>query len=322
MTALVCLATCNGERWLEEQVESLLAQDYREWRLLVSDDGSTDATPMLLQHWARRDSRIELLPPLPRRLGACANFERLLRAAQAIVKKADFIALCDQDDRWHRSKLDRQHALLAQHSAVCSDLNLIDAEGAMQAPSFLASLRTPANPGLRELLAQNWVIGCTLAIRPAVLDLALPFPGGLRNHDWWLALCSLCASAEASLALVPESLVDYRQHPHNAVGAYRPHRQLWRVLPLVRRQRAVLQSQIHAIAVLQERLLARELEPPALLRDYRHGLEEAGVLGRPMLFLRGPFAPSLMPLRLVRAAASLQPFEQSSEDRSGKAGPG
>jgi hypothetical protein len=165
---------------------------------------------------------------------------------------------------------------------------------------LLQQLRAEERPTLGSLLAQNSVIGCTLALRPTVLDIALPFPRELCNHDWWLGLCVL---AQGVLYVNREPLVRYRQHASNTVGAYRPLRQLPRLRALLERQRRVLRGQLLAVEALEKRLLARGLEPPAVLERYHRMLSGRYSSIRGLAF--GPFAAPLLPLRALRTVAAL-----------------
>ena len=97
----VVLATCNGERFLELQLQSLRDQQRRPERLLVLDDGSSDGTLSILERWQRlHPGWVQRLPAAPHRLGPTATFNRLLQASSAPC-----VALCDQDDIWHPNRL-------------------------------------------------------------------------------------------------------------------------------------------------------------------------------------------------------------------------
>lgn len=300
---LVALATHNGGEWLSFQLQSLLAQEDADWHLLVSDDQSSDGTRDLLQAFSARDSRIELLPPRTGALGACANFEYLL----GVVRERDstgreLVALCDQDDVWRVDKLASNRGALAQHLGCCSELDLMSADGQLTGERLLKQLNGPTRLDTSTLLAQNAAVGCTMAFQSRVLELALPFPPGLLNHDWWLAMC-ICSLGE--LQFIPDPLVHYRQHRGNVVGAYRPLRQILRLPTLIARQRSVLRSQRLAVMVLKERLLQLGLETPPDLDSYHHALG-APSLTRVRSLLGGPFAAPHFPLRALRGLAALR----------------
>ncbi|WP_439107100.1 glycosyltransferase family 2 protein [Congregibacter sp.] len=301
MTAIICMATYNGARWLGEQIDSLLKQTDENWRLLVSDDGSTDGTAEIVREYAERDSRITLLKQRDSEPGVVANFEYLL--SEAMSGDADFVMLCDQDDVWRPDKVALQRAQLENARACCSNPTLTNAAGEPLGIQLLSQLNADKEPGISSLLAQNPVVGCTLAMTPAVLELALPFPENLQNHDWWIALCALC---EGPLFCDDQALVNYRQHDANVVGAYRPLRQLGSVRQLLSRQRRVLHSNLIALESLRERLSERGIQHPYQLDEYLHCVGSPSLRTRVRALASGEFAAPHRPLRALRIAASLK----------------
>lgn len=222
----ILLATYNGARYLPVLLASLEAQTYSRFRVLISDDGSTDDTPALLRDWAARmgDDRARILSFSTRAGGACQNFGRLLAASDA-----DYVLFSDQDDRWHPTKVARTlealQALESQHGtrhpclAFC-DLRVVDADLTVLHPSLWAFQGLDVGSGLhpRHLLIENVVTGCAMGINAAARRLGLPIPNQAIMHDWWLALC--CAFS-GHITAMPEALIDYRQHGGNDVGASR-----------------------------------------------------------------------------------------------------
>ena len=222
----VVLATYNGQRWLPELLESLAGQTRLPDELVVCDDGSTDGTRAVLDDFA------ETAPfPVRRfdndvRLGPVRAFERALEAATG-----GLIALCDQDDRWHREKLHVLEAALAAHDTVLafSDAEMVDEDGAGTGDRLWAQLgfrrreqdslvSSPPGPILRHSVAS----GCTMVFRRSILAAALPFPAVLDMvawpvlHDRWLSLIAGCAGR---VIPIPAPLIDYRVHPGQSVGA-------------------------------------------------------------------------------------------------------
>ncbi|GAB5415379.1 MAG: hypothetical protein Cons2KO_29820 [Congregibacter sp.] len=305
MTPLVCMATYNGMRFVREQLDSILKQSLPAAKILISDDGSDDGTPEILADFAKLDPRIELLPPRsPRGNGACGNFEYLLKTAQTRLPDEDvFIALADQDDIWLPHKLETMADVLRQFHGCYSDLTLMHADGHDLGDTLLQQLRAPSEPSLRSLLAQNAVPGCALALRREMLALALPFPKDLVNHDWWLAVC---LAAQGTLAAIDEPLLRYRQHAGNAVGAYRPLRQLMRLSSLVQRQQRVLASQRVAVEELVQRLEKQPSPAVPVLENYVARLAHRSSTQRVRSMLFGPFAAPLPALRMLRAVAAFR----------------
>lgn len=252
----VVMATCNGERFLDEQIVCILQQTVTPQRLLVADDHSSDLTVQCLRYWQKYSAvPIELLPSADlERLGSCRNFERLLQASAA-----SYVMLADQDDLWDLNKAERllhQMALMEQHWGsespllVHADLRLIDAEGRALCPSFhrLQGLK-PERHGLLEIGLQNVVTGCASMINRACVLQALPFPAEAVLHDWWLALV---AAEAGGLAYLREPCMSYRQHRTNVVGAVGWRRQLM--------------LRIHGVVAPNARAVVVRLISPGLLQ--------------------------------------------------------
>lgn len=238
-TILVLLPVFNGARYLSEQIESILAQQWQPQfpatdavrvLLLCRDDASTDNSLALLRDYAARyPDSIRLLEDDAGNLGAAGNFSALMRVAgnEAVSHSGSppYIALADQDDIWRADKLQRGlAAMLAAESGdtetpvlVHSDLQVVDAVGNPIAASFMSyqGLR-PARASLSAQLLSNTLTGCTAMMNPALIRRALPVPAAAVMHDWWL---SLVASAFGRRRYLDQPLVDYRQHDSNTIGA-------------------------------------------------------------------------------------------------------
>lgn len=215
----VVLATWNGEAFLGEQLQSLWEQSLRPARVLVHDDGSSDGTLAILQHWiALHPGWILLLPAVPCRLGPTAAFDRLLRAS-----RAPYVALCDQDDVWFVSRLATG---LCQLKAVQlrlgegtpllfhSNAKLIDGSGSLLPRTLWQWHRSSMQmPALLGLAHHNQVTGCTMIANRALLQQALPIPGAAVYHDNWLALV---ARHSGMLLACQDFLLAHRRHLGNS----------------------------------------------------------------------------------------------------------
>jgi O-antigen biosynthesis protein len=202
--------------WLQLQVATILAQEGVEVSLDVTDDGSGTDTGILLEQLCAADPRCRWTTGA--RLGSAANFARGLARAPRDV---DAILLADQDDVWEPDKAAVLVATLAEgHLLAHSDARLIDADGALLPGTLFEHEGRDATATTQEsLVVRNVVTGCTAALRPEVLEAALPFPslvGGAVHHDLWLALC---AAGRGTIGTVRRPLLGYRQHGANVVGA-------------------------------------------------------------------------------------------------------
>lgn len=209
MRVVVVMSTYHGERFVAEQVRSILKQLPPQGRLYVRDDGSTDRTAELIE--AIEDSRIWL--SRGSNIGFARSFFALLEMVRA---DADLIMLSDQDDVWLPGRVDRaaQHV---RHSAgptlYCSRLELVDE--ALRPLGF--SSAWPRGPSFANALAENIVTGCTVAMNRAAVELVLRLgdPRAIHFHDWWMYLV---ISAFGTVIADPTPTVLYRQHGGNVVG--------------------------------------------------------------------------------------------------------
>ena len=201
----IALCTYNGERFLEQQLDSLLAQDHQPLELVACDDGSTDGTWAILQRYAPRFGRAQLLRNASN-LGVHANFQQALLACQG-----EWIAPCDQDDIWEPHKLSRLLAEAGDALLVYGDSTLIDAQG--QRLGERVSDRLPMIAGSHPLafVFGNCVSGHAALLRRALVERATPIPTGLY-YDEWLAFV---ASSLGTIRYVDEPLVQFRQHGGN-----------------------------------------------------------------------------------------------------------
>ncbi|MFD6176656.1 MULTISPECIES: glycosyltransferase [unclassified Isoptericola] len=219
MTVEVLLATYNSERYLGPLLESLAAQTYRDFRLVVSDDVSTDRTLELVDAWAGRFAH----PPRVLRRsvpsgGAAANFAALLAGS-----RADHVLLADHDDVWLPDKVEaglaRVRALEREHGAdvpvlVHGDLEVIDGDGRPVAPSFWAfkSIRPEYGSRLRTALMHPTVTGCTAVLNRSLVERVGRIPPAAVMHDWWIGLV---AAAFGVVDHDPEPRIRYRIHGGN-----------------------------------------------------------------------------------------------------------
>lgn len=216
----VALCTYNGERFLEAQLASILAQTSPPAEIVIADDGSTDGTLEVVARVAETSVVAMRVLPSVRRLGVTANFQRAVEACAGPL-----IALADQDDVWHLERLaaaaavfDREPDVLLVHS----DARLVDADGADRGDRLMASLRpTPdekrilaTGRPLAAYLRRNFVTGTTVTFRQSLLADAVPFPPSWV-HDEWLATV---AAIRGRVRYLDRALVDYRQHGANEIG--------------------------------------------------------------------------------------------------------
>lgn len=231
----ILLPTWNGENYLHEQVDSLLAQDYPDFLIVSRDDGSRDSSPAIIADYAARfEHRFHIVPADGRNLGASGSFAFLMAYAlqhkDVLGLTSAWVMPSDQDDVWHPDKLRLSMARMQEMEArypgrpllVHGDLEVVDEARRQIAPSFVRYQGLqPLRNGFARLLVSNTVTGCTALCNEALLRRALPIAGQAVMHDWWLALV---AGAFGKLSFIDTPLLQYRQHGANTIGAkeYQP----------------------------------------------------------------------------------------------------
>ena len=209
----ICMATHNPPSdLLEMQLASIREQSHRRWVCLISDDASSEDRFAALRRAVGDDSRFAISRS-PRRLGFYRNFERALRM---VPDDVEFVALSDQDDRWHTDKLATLLEARGDAALVYSDARLVTRDGTVLANTYWG-VRTPNHHDLLSLLVANSVSGAATLLRRDLLDVALPFPPDQFSHyhDHWLALVAL---AQGQIGFVDRPLYDYVQHGGAVLG--------------------------------------------------------------------------------------------------------
>lgn len=219
----VLLAAYNGDKYLNDQLDSIMAQSYPVWRLTVRDDGSTDNTVKIIKDYIGKfPGKVRLVDGGPKRLGPCGNFSKLLE-----VSEAGYVMFSDQDDRWLPDKVELTLRAMLESEArfegapvlVHTDLYVTDGDLNVISKSFWDYHKLdPLKKGLNSLLTFNNVVGCTVMINSALRRLATPVPQEALVHDAWLALV---ASAFGHIEHIGAPTVLYRQHGENVLGVTR-----------------------------------------------------------------------------------------------------
>lgn len=198
----IALCTYNGERYLAEQMNSLLTQTWSHLEIIVVDDHSSDGTVAMLEAFAKHDPRIKLHKN-PHNLGTNKNFDLAMSLC-----RGEFIAPCDQDDIWHPEKLSRLHAHIGEQLMAYCDSELMDADGSSMGKRVSDRLNMYEGNNACVFVFGNCVSGHAMLFRKELLTKAPPIPN-IKFHDWWLAYC---ATALGGIAYLHEALVQYRQH--------------------------------------------------------------------------------------------------------------
>ncbi|KIL38721.1 hypothetical protein SD70_24645 [Gordoniibacillus kamchatkensis] len=217
----ILLSTFNGEKYLPDLLQSLEAQTFREWKLIIRDDGSTDETISILQKFKNNSGRSVEIIESDANLGPCKSFLTLLKYSEA-----NYVMFCDQDDVWLPHKIQfllniaKNEELKYNNKPllVHSDLIVTDRNNSIISQSFWKYQNiNPKRKKLNELLVQNNVTGCSLIINRKLADLVCTSDIGIIMHDWWIAII---AAALGEIIYTNNKTIMYRQHSNNDTGAH------------------------------------------------------------------------------------------------------
>nr|WP_263324800.1 glycosyltransferase family 2 protein [Neobacillus sp. Marseille-Q6967] len=212
--AQILLSTYNGEKYVAQQLDSLLKQDYENLDILIRDDGSKDNTVSILEHYVNENPNIKLIKGVNK--GVISSFFELVQNAS---EEADFFAFCDQDDYWKSTKVSRAIHLMEQENEripllYFSRLDIVDDNLQLLKQSQIP----PKGAGFENALIQNIATGCTIVFNRTMLNLFksnIPSVDMVMMHDAWFYLLG---TAFGKIIYDEESHLLYRQHSSNTLG--------------------------------------------------------------------------------------------------------
>ena len=285
----------NEEKYLEQTIQSVVAQTVRPMKWVVVSDGSTDRTLDILRAYSERyPDRVLILADEHRGLGATQNFAHLLLHATA-----PYIAFCDQDDIWLPEKLEwslrelkrLQLEFPGKPVLVYSDMQVIDADGNLLASSAWQQLNLdPKYFTLNRLLIQNIPHGCTMMIDRAMQELVCPIPAEAMLHDHWIALSAVLLGAHQA---IDTPLVLLRNHGGNVTrretGTGEKLERYWKNLRSDAAYEAMVQQRVAQASALREKYGKRLEDTERRTLDQFVMLGSTRGLLRKWLYLRNGF---------------------------------
>jgi len=197
----IALCTFNGEKYLAEQIESILTQTYTNFELVIVDDGSTDETNAISKAYADKDARIKHFVNA-HNLGFNKNFEKALS-----LTTGSFIAISDQDDIWEPNKLEVLLNTIGDNWLVCSNSAYVTESGEPTGRTLMGELNFGGRD-FRSMLIMNFVTGHTCMLSRDFLPYILPFPQK-GYYDWWMGFIAIY---HKKLAYANRVLTKYRMH--------------------------------------------------------------------------------------------------------------
>lgn len=216
----ILLGTYNGDKYIATQIDSLLNQTISDWTLYISDDGSTDKTPLIIERYAKNYSNIILIKNSTKKLGAKNNFLRLLEYVNS-----KYYMFCDQDDIWLPEKIEVSlyHMRKIEENSpkipivIHTDVILVDSKLKVIAKSFWKEVRI--NPDKLKhynyLAICSYSLGCTMLFNSLAKEKSFPVNEKALMHDWWISTQVIKTGIIYS---VYEQTMLYRQHENNVSG--------------------------------------------------------------------------------------------------------
>lgn len=204
MKVSVAMATYNGEKFIKEQVDSILSQLSNDDEIIVSDDRSTDNTIQILEGY--NDSRIKIYTN--KNKGVISNFENAIYHCDN-----DIIFLCDQDDVWLPNKVQVIKDYFIEYkdvNLILSDCYVTDGNLKVTNESFF-KIRNSKRGILRNII-KNSYLGCAMVFRKELKPIILPMPKNTPMHDMWIGVL---AEMTGKVLLVNDRLFYYRRHDFN-----------------------------------------------------------------------------------------------------------
>lgn len=219
----IMMATYNGEKYLKQQIDSILRQTYTNWHMIIQDDGSTDSTYSILKKYAENDKRISIMRHLGKNHGAYYNFHSLANECKK-QKKYDYYMFCDQDDIWYEDKIkkllnlmilqDNSNPLLAY-----ADMRVVNEKNVTVLNSINSTLGMDYINKYSTFFSHN-IYGCNIILNQK-LFFTVPFIDTEEDTTRYLSHDNLYAKFAAitgNIVYFPEILMDYRRHGENVTS--------------------------------------------------------------------------------------------------------
>ncbi len=201
----VVMASYNGEKYISEQISSILNNLGESDELVISDDGSTDETLHIIDSYIQKDSRIKLVKGPGK--GVKANFANAMKNSSG-----NYIFLSDQDDVWFKNKINQVLPLLANHDLVVHDCVVTKTSiSDIIIPSFFVYRKSGARV-LRNIW-KNTYIGCCMAFSRRLMKRILPIPDDIEMHDQWIGI--LNDILYKNTYFLKKQFIYYRRHGDN-----------------------------------------------------------------------------------------------------------
>lgn len=200
----IVMATYNGEKYIKEQIDSILLNMGDNDELIISDDGSKDKTVKIIKDYMKKDSRIILIDG-PKK-GIKQNFANAISHASG-----KYIYLSDQDDVWNNDKIKVMSKYLKQYDCVTHNAKIVNSN--LEDTNLTCFEFRKSAKGKIKNIYKNRYIGCCMAFKAELIDFVLPIPDEIEMHDQWIGLI---AEKYGKSIFVNDCLIKYRRHENNS----------------------------------------------------------------------------------------------------------
>lgn len=202
----ILMATYNGEKYLAEQIDSIICQTYKNWNLLIRDDGSSDNTFKILKEYEKKDDRIKIIKDKKGNLGIAKNFEELLK-----ISSSELIMFSDQDDVWKKDKIKIMLKYVGNSDLIISDAIVTNEKLECISESLFYLVKS--KNGIIKNVIKNTYYGCCMLFKRKILEEVLPIPNNKEiGHDLWIGLIS---EKYYKVKFIDEKLIYFRRHSNN-----------------------------------------------------------------------------------------------------------
>ena len=218
----ILLSSYNGEKYIEEQINSLIKQTYKNWNLLIRDDGSSDNSINIIKKFEKKYKRISLIKSSGN-LGACKSFLQLVEYTKKQFNP-EYIMFCDQDDVWLKNKIqdsidymkEKEESQPDTPILISTNLTLVDKNLQSLERTYFELLDVnPNKTSLRLLIHRCTIAGCSCILNKSLIKRIYDIPNKAIMHDYWIALI---AASFGNIYRINESSILYRQHDSNYTG--------------------------------------------------------------------------------------------------------
>lgn len=216
----ILLATYNGEKFIKQQIDSLLEQTYQDFRILIRDDGSNDRTMNIVKEYEiKYPEKIKVIIDNEKCGNSASNFMELIKYATA-----EYIMFCDQDDYWFPLKLDLSLKKIQEIEKKNINTPVLIYTDYIKVNSDLKRIRQNVKStqlyneklDLSHLLVQNYITGCCMIVNKSLYSNIGSYSKEILMHDWWLGIY---ASVFGVVKHIKVETMFYRQHDKQVVGA-------------------------------------------------------------------------------------------------------